>query len=347
LLIGQPTLDALPPGASPLSTYRITVGWWVIAAIVALRVGIGLHFYLEGTAKLRDPKPFSGAFFANAKGPFAPFYKRLVWDVDGKYRLDYGLTAKYWAGYRDQVASHFHFDDSQKKKAEKIVKDHTGRLNWYLNSKEEDIDEYLKQVERRKRNQADVARSGLESMRAHDARIETELNAKKMPMLAAIDKVWKDLEDDLNALATKEQYTRHGRLAIGKVGRAFPDSELMDAVVPYFDALIGLLLILGLFTRFAAIAGGLFLASVCASQWPGYGGIPIYYQFVEMLALFALAAIGAGQFCGLDYVISGVRRLYKKPATIPARAAPSAASRSVLVAEKTGVPAAKNTGAKA
>ena len=120
-----------------------------------------------------------------------------------------------------------------------------------------------------------------------------------------IDKVWKDLENDLNALATDEQWTQHGRLAISKPGRAFGDSETMDQIVPWFDAAIGVCLVLGLFTRPAALLAALFLASVCGSQL-GPGGIPIYNQAVEMLALMALAAVGAGRFLGLDYFLGGL-----------------------------------------
>ena len=69
-------------------------------------------------------------------------------------------------------------------------------------------------------------------------------------------------------------------------------------------------LILGLFTRPAAILGALFLASVCAAQWPlSQGAAPIYNQLVEMLALLALAAIGAGQYMGLDYFLGGLKNL--------------------------------------
>ena len=90
--------------------------------------------------------------------------------------------------------------------------------------------------------------------------------------------------------------------------RAF-DSNFVDRWIPYFDIIVGACLILGLFTRPAALAGGLFLLSVCLSQWPlAYGATPIFYQGVEMLALFFLAAIGAGQFAGLDFILSGLWR---------------------------------------
>ena len=284
-----------------------------MAAVVALRVGIGIHFYMEGTTKLKDKKPFSGPFFANAKGPLASVYRGRVWDIDGSWRMNPKATEAHWKDYEQKIGSHFGFDDKQKKEAEKIVKDYTKRINWFLGSKREDILDYERQLDRRDANRAKADRQGLASMTAHDARIEADRNEKKMPVLAVVDKTWKELESDLNAVATDKQYLRHGRLAIGKVGQSFGDTETMDAWVPYFDLLIGLMLIIGLFVRVAAVAGALFLAGVCASQWPGYGGAPIYYQLVEMLALLALAALGAGQFCGLDYVISGLRRMSRKP----------------------------------
>jgi uncharacterized membrane protein YphA (DoxX/SURF4 family) len=310
----------------------------VVAAIVALRVGVGIHFYMEGTTKLKDKKSFSAGFFGNAKGPLASVYRSRVWDIDGFYRMNPKATEEHWKSYEQKIVRHFGFDDKQKKAAEKIVKDYTRRMNYFLGSKREERQEYENQIDRRDANSKKADWQGLASFEAHSARIEADRNALKMPILATVEKVWKDLESDLNALATDKQYLRHGRLPIGKVGHRFGDSETMDAVVPYFDLLIGLMLIIGLFTRVAAIAGAIFLASVCASQWPGYGGTPIYYQFVEMLALLALAALGAGQFYGLDFVISGLRRMTRKPeaaAKTPARnSAPSQPAASVLVPVK-------------
>ncbi|WP_254510953.1 DoxX family protein [Anatilimnocola floriformis] len=298
----------------------------MVAAIVALRVGVGIHFYMEGTTKLKDKKPFSGPFFANAKGPLAEAFRGRVWDIDGTWRMNSKATEAHWKNYEEKAASHFGFDDKQKKKAETLVKNYSKRMNSYLGSKRDEIDEYYKQLDRRDADRNVAYRQAMTSMQAHDARIESDRNALKMPILTFVDKVWIDLQNDMNAIATDKQMLRHGVLKIGKVGQRFGDTEFMDAVVPYFDLIIGLCLITGLFTRVAAIAGAIFLAGVCASQWPGYGGAPIFNQFVEMLTLLALAALGAGQFCGLDYVITGLRRMTRKPAAnTPAKN--SAASR--------------------
>ena len=47
--------------------------------------------------------------------------------------------------------------------------------------------------------------------------------------------------------------------------------ELVDRLVTYSNIAIGACLIAGLFTRFSALAGALFLAQIVAAQpdWPG------------------------------------------------------------------------------
>jgi len=285
------------------------ISWLAAAAIVALRVGIGVHFLGEGLAKIESPRPFSGAFFGNAKGPLAPLFKGLVWDADGEFRLDRDRTLADWDNYRNRVVSHYGFDDPQKKKADEVLKAYEGRLKQFFNVEGDTIQEYFQWVDRRKENAKDKARQ-LASLQTHDARIASETRKLWSELIPTIDRMWKGLEDDLNDIATTEQWERHGRLAIGKPGRGLVDSETMDAVVPWFDLIIGGCLILGLFTRVAGILGAAFLASVCVSQWPlSPGAIPIYYQAVEMLALLTLAAIGAGRYLGLDFILGGMRAI--------------------------------------
>jgi len=286
------------------------------AAIVLLRVGIGVHFLAEGWTKLENPRPFSGGFFSNAKGPLAPVYKNLVWDSDGVARLDLQTTLADWDHYRNRIVNHYGFDEKQQKAAADVVKRYEGRLKQFLASKSDTIDEYDLWLKRRDDNAKDPTRK-LASLQTHDARIATETRKLYGELIPTIDRLWKDLENDLNAIATEEQWSRHGRLAIGKPGRGLVDSESMDWIVPWFDVAVGACLILGLFTRPAAILGAVFLASVCASQWPlAPGAMPIYNQAVEMLALLALAAIGAGRFAGLDYFLGGLRNMCCPPKKI-------------------------------
>jgi len=276
---------------------------------------IGVHFLGEGLTKLEERKPFSAAFFSNAKGPLAPFYQGLVWDADGEYRLDVEATLAAWNAYVDQIAIHYGFDEKQLKQADQAVKRYEGRLKQFVSTNAEAIDEYYRWLDRRAHNAQQPERQ-LASLQKHDARIAAETRKLYAQLVPPIDALWKDLENDLNAIATDEQWQRHGRLPIGKPGRQglTLDTELLDAFMPWFNTVIGACLILGLFTRPAALLGAAFLASVCLSQWPtAPGAAPIYYQAVEMVALVVLAATGAGRILGMDFLFGGLKAMCCTP----------------------------------
>ena len=67
---------------------------------------------------------------------------------------------------------------------------------------------------------------------------------------------------------------------------------------------IGVCLVLGLFTRTAAVLGALFLLSVILAQpfWMA-DAQPTYSQTLEMFALAALATTHVGRWGGLDFFI--------------------------------------------
>ena len=79
---------------------------------------------------------------------------------------------------------------------------------------------------------------------------------------------------------------------------------LINTMVKWTVILVGVFLVLGLFTRFWSVVGVGFLCSVIASQWPGWtGSEATYYQVVELCALLVLAATNAGRFAGLDFFV--------------------------------------------
>ena len=288
---------------------RTQLGPLAAVVIVVLRLAIGLHFMSEGLDKVRGTKPFSSAgFLGNAKGPLAPLFKGLVADPDGYYKLDAEATLAHWTNYRDRVARHYGFDEDQLKQTENLLGKAEGRLNDFFAENEETLDEYYKQLERRDANAAKPERAGMQTLQTHDARIAGDWMKLKGQLLSQVDALWKNVETDFNNVATSEQRNAAGGpLPIGKrPARGVFTTDFVDRVIPWFDVLVGVCLIIGLRTRTAAVLGGLFLASVCASQWPGYpGAAPIYYQSVEMLALFALAAVGAGKVASIDALLCG------------------------------------------
>lgn len=303
-------------GTNPLATSPYRLGTWSVVAIIALRLAIGWHFFKEGSAKIQDPKPFSAAFFGSAKGPLAPFFHQLVWDADGNSRLDPEATEVVWTQYRDRAKNHYGFDADQIEKSEKIIKTRVEQLNSYLGANGEAITEYRWWLARRNQNQSAPERSEYRNvavLKGQADKLETKLKADRAPWFAEVDKLSKDFERDIQNLATKEQAAK-GIVRVEKPGRKWLDSESIDRVIPYFDFSVGCLLILGLFTRLASLTAAAFLASVVLSQFPGStGAAPSYYQAVEMFALIFLAVVGAGQFGGLDVILSAFRSNSSRP----------------------------------
>ncbi len=282
-------------------------------ALVALRIGIGLHFYREGAAKLRNPQPYSAGFLGNAKGWLAPTFRNMVWDADGVARLDTGQTIQIWDKFYVRAGKHYGFDEAQKKKAQKTFKARVGQLNWFMKDRSGEIEEYLAGLNRHRKNQNDKARNEVTSLRGQLARIDGEMAGLKSQLVPPIDQLWRSYELDINAIATDEQ-RRRSYQSIPKPGRRTLDSESIDGLIRYFDITIGVLLILGLFTRPTAMIGACFLASVIASQWPGsIGAVPVWPQFIEMLGLVVLAAIGAGQIAGADRFLGPIRQWCCRP----------------------------------
>ena len=275
--------------------------------MIALRVGIGYHFFTEGADKLRHPKPFSANFFGSAKGPFSPLFQDLVWDADGLARLDFEQTKKAWEHYRERVKRTYNFSEQQAKQADEICRRRVDQLEVHLDDHRTDIAEYKLGLARRDREQQERARVQVASLHGQLDSGTRELKSKRAELLAPIDEIWSGYEAELNALAGPEQRA-WGPVAIRKPGRRMLDSVTVDSIIPYFDFTIGLLLMLGLFTRPAAIVGALFLCSVMVSQWPGAAGaIPVWSQFIEAVALAVVAATATGRVAGVDFFLGLLR----------------------------------------
>lgn len=249
----------------------------------------------------------------------------MVWDVDGKARLNYAesesgrpkidlsKTLERWDDYRAKVIDHYDFDKQQVEATKKVYEDWERQLTWYFDNHKEKILEYFHGLQRRAKNREDAAREGVESLRGQRDKIEAELVSMRAPWLAQIDQLWIDYDKALNDIATEEQREARSPVRLGKPAVGFMDTNTIDRIVPYFDLVVGVLLILGLFTRLAALAGAGFLISIISTQWPlTPGAQPVYYQTIEVLGLLVLAAVAAGQFAGLDNVLYSIWSKFKK-----------------------------------
>jgi uncharacterized membrane protein YphA (DoxX/SURF4 family) len=257
----------------------------------------------------------SAGFMTVAKGPLTPLFHWFVWDLDGRARLDREGTLDAWNQYRERVAAHFGFDEKQTAKASEVLKFRERQYVTLLDDNAVDINTYFHGLDRRDKYRREAGRMEVASLRGQVETIERDLVKERRGWLASIDAIWKGLENDLNALATPEQASR-GHLAISKPGRKLMDTIFIDQIIPTFDLIVGVLLILGLFTRITSLAAAGFLAMIVATQWPGSpGAIPAHYQIIEMFGCLVLAAVGAGRFAGLDFLVACLLRKCCPPKT--------------------------------
>ncbi|MFG0262743.1 MAG: DoxX family protein [Novipirellula sp. JB048] len=292
---------------------RLAVGWRLsprvlggvgITMLVLLRLSIGWHFYTEGVDKVRSPNWSAAPFFANAQGPFAEHYRGLVWDHDGKIRLDGDRVDYEWKLLWRQVSHHYQFDDQQNRQAQQVYLSALKQYEHAMETHAVDLEEYELGKTRIADLATDPVRDGVSSLGGQRETIRREWMSKAAGALEDIDKIWENVGTSLIAIATPEQIASQRAFVPSLPRSARIDTSVIDSIVPYFDVALGLCILFGLFTPVAALAAAGFLFSVFLSQYPPTSGPnSTYYQWIEAMACLVLAGTGAGRFAGLDYFL--------------------------------------------
>jgi len=146
-----------------------------------------------------------------------------------------------------------------------------------------------------------------ETARIVEKRAETK--AASNAWIAQVQDIERGYFNDLRGLLTPEQAANP--TVVESVDDALADStqrtiHRVDLAVTCLVIGVGVCLMLGLFTRLAALAGIAFLVMVMASQPPWVEGAKLdvfYYQLVEVAALVVLFASAAGRWAGLDFIL--------------------------------------------
>jgi uncharacterized membrane protein YphA (DoxX/SURF4 family) len=296
---------------------RLSVGWGLsprllgfigAVSLVLLRVTIGWHFYTEGMDKYKAGDWSAAPFFANANGPFAQDYRKIVWDWDGRFRLNRDAMMQVLATFREQASVHFGFDESQKARAQANYVKAIEQYEWVLSENAADLEEFALGRDRIERlntaGQEKDIRDGVSSLGGQRDAIRREWQGKGAPSLKQINTLWENYESDQNKIATLDQRNASGYFSFVKPRTNLMDTSTIDRFVPYFDMGIGLCLLFGFLTPVAALAAAGFLGSVFLSQLPPTSGpSSTYYQLVESMACLVLAGTGAGRLAGIDYFL--------------------------------------------
>lgn len=344
-----------------------------------LRIVIGFHFYKEGTAKLKTGTFSSAGFLSSAKGPMAPYFKKMLDDPDGKkklcivetvnengtvsYSVDPKLTLLIWdEGFADEATLHYDFGSKtyqdelvaqrdelkqkiiearesqdksvdtraleatrakyeqeilkireQPQRLEDILEEHKIQLEDWVAANEIELVSHFSTSERLDGFQRDgenrqLAAMYVDSLRDQVDSIRSDRYKKLSGWTSEVTGIWDSYENQVNGLAVYKQ----AEIAPLKIHRPFDQdysfSKWVDAVIPWFDTIIGGLLIVGLFSRLASLAAASFLFSVVMTQPPWIPGTtPTYFYVIELVALLVIATTSAGRFGGLDYFLSLLR----------------------------------------
>lgn len=285
-----------------------------VAALAFLRIVCGLHFFLEGMSHLRDPDWSSAGFRRAAVGPLADWYRASLPET-GDWKGTLGAAddrpadeaAKAWqesvvASWRKLLAARLKavpLAADAKAAAEESLEAAGRDLAAYCKGIADDLADHRLQV-RRLAGQATKPGS-------REIPFERERLAKKQKELAGQAAGWMN---DAAALGQKLVAEWDSQLpdaaARGKAAAAAQPSSLWkgDRFVSWSLVTIGACLVLGVATKFNAMGGVLFLASVIATQpfWVP-GAQATYDQWVEMAALLAIAALPVGGWSGLDFFL--------------------------------------------
>jgi len=199
---------------------------------------------------------------------------------------------------------------SQASKAQEILEDTKSELESWLQANQVDLvahygtDDREEGFKRDGQNKASVALH-VDSLRDQVGTIKSDRQKKLYGWKKEIDGMWSAYEGRVNALAVEEQKGA-GPLTVHRpFDQPYSKQKIINKVIPWFDTIVGVLLILGLFTRLASGAAALFLFSVVMTQpfWiPGTP--PTYFYWIELMALLVIFATCAGRMGGLDFFLA-------------------------------------------
>ena len=281
--------------------------------LVVLRVNVGWHFFSEGVKHYADPQWTSEPVLRGAKGPLAPMFHAYLPDFHGFEKLLHDGKAQSearsleswndairqdWDLYRRQFSEHFGLNEAQQKRAEEILHQYQSKLADWAAESHDALATHIHQWQR-KETTREKPDSGLPFQKKRLAEKQSMLAGEAGGWLAELKGLERNYDTALDALVDDLQRRQ------GPLPHHINSIDIVDDVMTYAILGIGVLLLLGLFTRLACLAGALFLLSVVMMQpfWVSETQ-PTFNQYVEMFALLTLATTRVGRWGGLDFFLA-------------------------------------------
>jgi uncharacterized membrane protein YphA (DoxX/SURF4 family) len=286
--------------------------------LVLLRIAIGWHFLTEGLDKVESTRygnqPFSAEIYLrNSSGPFAPYFRGMLPDVNGLALLDPVRLKAGWTEAVERIEKHYGFIQDQKEKAQKVLDDSYVWADYWFNNiqNKEGREKYVSDLAKVQAVERDPDAMSFERERAWETRRSLDGERKKLtgPIVARAE----ELEAAVQAIATPEQ-----KAAAGTYAAPPTFLDIANFVTMYGLCAMGICLILGFLTPLAAICAAAFLAMIYLSMppWPGLPPNPkaeghywiVSKNLVELIACLLIATTASGHWFGLDALFFGARR---------------------------------------
>jgi uncharacterized membrane protein YphA (DoxX/SURF4 family) len=284
-----------------------------LVALAFLRIVIGLHFFLEGVSHLRDPDWSSAGFRKAAVGPLADRFRSTLpetgtWSTTlgkaGRQPTDEAIAAwqasvaAAWRQRLEERSKTVPAVGDARKTAEAALDVADAELASWLKGIRADLEEYRLDVIRLADKASKPVAVEVPFERERVAKKRRELDRQAAGWMAEAAAIGQRLEAMWDEPLSSADRRR--------VADATPPSSLWraDRFVSWSLVTIGGCLVVGLLTKFNAVGGICFLASVVATQpfWVP-GAQATYDQWVEIAALFVIAALPTGGWIGLDYFL--------------------------------------------
>lgn len=310
--------------------------------LVALRLSLGCHFLYEGVWKIKHHDEFTAEpFLTQAKGPLAGLFYAMIPDIEGRQRLQIKIDEdgkktgkkgkKYvdcdalllrWNELRQQFVDYYRpgsgADEALKESHARLEKKTAETFQQARRSAEQYLADNLPEIEA---HFGALDRFEHDPEKLQDAPFQKRQRWDKMQQLRREAAGWiAELEGREAAYKTAlqnlldDQQRQKGPLPASWNPLAWTRLQQINFAVTYGLTAIGLCLMLGLFTRLAALGGAAFMCFVVMTTWPWPGMYPpdplvlghallISKDFIEMLALLLVAATAVGRWAGLDFIL--------------------------------------------
>ena len=211
---------------------------------------------------------------------------------------------------------------AQPARVEEILEDHKQQMTEWLAANETELISHFSTADRlegfeRDGANRDQAALYVDSLREQIDSIRADRQKKLSDWSAEVTGIWDSLEGQINQLAIDEQAKRPPYRMHRHFDQENSFLKWLDKFIPWFDTVVGVLLIVGLFSRIASLAAAIFLASVILTQPPWIPGTePTYFYFIELAALMVIFSTSAGRMGGLDFFFSNPKRTEPEPLEI-------------------------------